>query len=207
MKVLAINGSPNNDKGTYLAIKTVADELIANGIEVEIINIGKNPVAGCIACGACSKKADRKCAFDDDIVNECIEKSKTADGLIIASPVYYAGIAGSMKCFLDRFFYAGNHLANKVGTAVVSVRREGGASAYHEMLSYLELGKMIIAPTQYWNVLHGRTEDEVKVDAEGIDVMKSVGQNMAWLLKCLEEGKKKVEPPVITARARTNFVR
>lgn len=207
MKVLAINGSPNKEKGTYLAIKTVADELIVNGIEVEIINVGVKPIMGCTGCGSCSRMEDRKCIYDGDVVNECIEKSKTVDGLIIASPVYYAGIAGAMKCFLDRFFYAGGHLANKVGTAVVSVRREGGTAAFHEMLSYLELGRMIIAPTQYWNVLHGRTQEEVTEDAEGIDILRGVGQNMAWLLKCLEEGKKKVEPPVIEKRSRTNFIR
>lgn len=204
MKVLAINGSPHSIGGTYNAIKLVADELISQGIDVEIINIDNKPIQGCTGCGGCYKTGE--CVYND-IVNECIEKSKSVDGIILGSPVYYAGISGTMKCFLDRFFYAGKHLSYKVGASVVSVRREGGASTFHQLNNYFELAGVIIAPSNYWCVLHGKTPEEILQDEEGMDIMKNLGKNMSWLMKSLEISKLTLPAPERVNRRITNFIR
>jgi len=206
LKVLAINGSPNKDGCTYTAIRLMADELEKQGIEVEIVHVGNKVIRGCTACNACSKMEDKKCIFDD-IVNECIEKSKEIDGIIIGSPVHYSGIAGTMKSFLDRFFYAGKHLQYKVGSAVASLRRSGGVDTFHQLNNYFNLANVIITPSHYWNVIHGSNAQEVMQDKEGVQIMKTLGQKMAWLMKSIDNSKDEIPLPQIEKRVWTNFIR
>jgi multimeric flavodoxin WrbA len=208
MKVLAINGSPHEKGCVYNAIKLAAAELEKEGIEVEIAHIGDKPVQGCTGCGACLKMADPKCVFGDDPVNACIEKSKTADGLIIGSPVHFSGIAGSMKCFLDRFFFAGGagRLQYKAGMSLVSLRRSGGVATFQQLNNYLTFANMAIPASQYWNVIHGTSPEEIMKDAEGVQIMRVAGRNMAWLMKLIQNGGA-VARPMPEKRERTNFIR
>lgn len=208
MKILAINGSPHAKGSTYTALKLAAEELEKEGIEVEIVHIGLEPIRGCDGCGACVKMADPKCIFGDDIVNVCIERSKTADGLIIGSPVHFSGIAGSMKCFLDRFFYAGGtaRLQYKAGMALAALRRSGGVATFQQLNNYLTFAKMAIPASQYWNVIHGTTPEEVMKDAEGVQIMRTAGRNMAWLMKLIKNGAA-IARPAQEPRERTNFIR
>lgn len=204
MKVLAINGSPHEQGCTYTAIRLVADELEKQGIETEIVQVGKLPVRSCIGCRAC--KESKRCVFDD-IVNECIDKSKDADGILLGSPVYYSGIAGSMKCFLDRFFYAGSYLHYKVGAAVVSARRAGTVETFQQLNNYFNLRNIVIAPSHYWNEVHGSNAEDVMKDEEGVQIMRTLGRNMAWLLKTMEYGKNAVPLPEQEEVIHTNFIR
>jgi len=206
MKVLLINGSPNKEGCTFTALSEVEKALNENGIETEIIQIGNQIVRGCIACGHC--KQSGSCVFDD-IVNEVIEKAKTADGFIFGSPVYYSGINGTMKSFLDRLFYSGSkHLAYKPGAGIVSARRAGTTAALHQINHYFTINNMPLVSSQYWNMVHGNTPDEVRQDKEGLQIMRTLGQNMAWLLKSIEAGiEMGIEKPAPEPRERTNFIR
>lgn len=208
MKVLAINGSPHEKGCTYNAIKLAAGELEKEGIAVEIVHIPDQALRGCNGCGACFKMEDPKCVFDGDVVNECIARSKTADGLILGSPVHFSGIAGPMKCFLDRFFYAGGsaRLQYKAGMSLVSLRRSGGVAAFQQLNNYLTFANMAIPASQYWNVIHGTTPVEAMQDAEGVQIMRQAGRNMAWLLKLIKNGGA-VPRPAPEKRERTNFIR
>jgi len=204
MRVLAINGSPHSDGSTYNAIKLVTNQLEAEGISSEVLHIGTKPISGCLACGFCSKQAEPKCAINGDSVNEAMAKAKEADGIIIASPVHFSGIAGTMKCFLDRFFYAGvSNLWYKVGFALCAVRRSGGVTTFDQLNHYLAYGNMAIAGGQYWPVIHGLKDDEVLQDAEGVQNLKRAGSNMAWLIKNLQD----TTPPAFNEqRIFTNFI-
>ena len=206
MKVLAVNGSPNKNGCTYTALKLVADELAGQGIEVDFVFPGSENIHGCIACGYC--KNTGRCAIDDDMVNACIEKAEAADGILLGAPVYFSGIAGTMKCFLDRLFYAGgDFMEYKIGAAVVSLRRSGAVDTYHQLNNYLNIRKVVIAPSQYWNAVHGNTPEEVMQDLEGVQIMQMLGRNMAWLLNLKENGKGTVFLPEKQPPARTNFIR
>lgn len=208
MKVIGINGSPHERGCTYTAIELMAKELEKEKIEVEILQIGKKPFQGCTACNACGKMEDPKCIFGNDLVNECIEKMKNADGIILGSPTYYAAIAGTMKCFLDRFFYAGSHvLKHKVGVAVASQRRTGGVEVTQQINNYFNLAHVVIPPSQYWNTIHGNTPDEAMQDLEGVQIMQTLGKNMAWTLKSLKAGSDQVSLPILGNRVWTNFIR
>ncbi|HEY5584846.1 MAG TPA: flavodoxin family protein [Ruminiclostridium sp.] len=207
MKVLAINGSPHKDGCTYTAIRLMADELEKQNIEVEIVHVGNKLIRGCTACNACNKMAEKKCIFDDDIVNECVEKCKEVDGIIIGSPVYYSGVAGTMKSFLDRFFYSGANLQYKVGAAVVSLRRSGGVDSFHQLNNYFNLANVVITPSHYWNVIHGSNAGDVMQDGEGVQIMQNLGKNMAWLLKSLDSSKNEISLPQKEERVWTNFIR
>ena len=204
MKVLAINGSPHTKGCTYTALRLAADELEKQGIEVEIVQVGNQAIHGCTACGACRGRETPGCVFDD-VVNVCIGKAEQADGILLGSPVYYSGIAGAMKCFLDRFFYAGPDLKYKVGAAVVSARRSGVVDTFHQMNNYLNLADVAIVPSHYWNAVHGNSAEEVLEDKEGVQVMQTLGRNMAWLMKSIEAGR--VPIPGQEKRIFTNFVR
>lgn len=206
MKVLVINGSPHPHGTTSTGLQLVSDMLIQQGIETEIVQVGGQAIHGCVACGHCAKPGTKGCIFHEDPVNPCIEKMREADGLLLASPVYYGSIAGTMKCFLDRFFYAGSHFRYKVGAAFVCLRRSGGIDAYHQLNNYLTLGQMVIAPTQYWNVVHGNGQ-ELLQDGEGVQILQNLATNMSWLLHTLEEGGKQISQPTPGARVRTNFIR
>ena len=206
MKVLLINGSPNKEGCTFTALSEVAKALNEEGIETEIIQIGNQMVRGCMACGQCKKSGS--CVYDD-IVNEVIEKAKTADGFIFGSPVYYSGINGTMKSFLDRLFYSGSkYLAYKPGAGVVSARRAGTTAALHQINHYFTINNMPLVSSQYWNMVHGNTPDEVRQDKEGMQIMRTLGRNMAWMLKSIKAGEQNgIEKPEPEPKERTNFIR
>lgn len=201
MRVIAFNGSPHEDGNTAAALRVVVKELEAGGIEVETVHVGKESIRGCTGCNGCRKT--RRCVIDDDIVNECRDKVNAADGVILASPTYYAGVAGTMKSFLDRLFYAGVDLRYKAGTAVVAVRRSGGVPAFHQLNDYLNLAQAVIVPSFYWNVAHGEAGD-IGEDGEGVAIMENLGRNMAWLLRALAAMS---DRPEQVKRVWTNFVR
>jgi len=205
MKVLAINGSPRKAGNTNEALSIVAEELQGAGIETEIVWIGNEPLQGCTGCGVCGKHRGR-CAYDD-VVNECLDKMQACDGLLIGSPVYYASIAGSMKCFLDRFFFAGAPVPYKVGAGVAVLRRSGAVTTFDHLNHYYQLQNMLIVPSFYWNAVHGASPGEIRQDSEGIDILRNVGRNMAWLMQMLAYAKDAVPHPAPQPRTRTNFVR
>ena len=211
MKVVAINGSPKKDGNTYHGIKLAAEELDKNGIEVEIIHIGNKVVRGCMACGGCFKNKDEKCVFNDDIVNEAVQKMKNADGIILASPVHYSAIGGTMKSFLDRAFYVsganGGLFRHKVGASLAAVRRSGGLPAFNQLNNYIHYSEMFIPGSNYWNVIHGRTPGEALKDEEGTQIMRILGKNMAWLMSAIKNGKKSNPLPEKEDKIMTNFVR
>ncbi|GHU87505.1 FMN reductase [Bacteroidia bacterium] len=207
MNVLLINGSPRKSGCTYTALSEVAGQLNAQGLETTIFHIGKSHNRGCTACLSCRETG--YCVFTDDKVNECIDLIKKADGVVIGSPVYYASPNGSLIAFLDRVFYSSSaKFAYKPGAAVVSCRRGGAATAFDVLNKYFTISSMPVVPSQYWNEVHGNTPDEVKQDAEGLQIMRTLGRNMAWLLKCIEFSKGTIPYPEQEAiRQRTNFIR
>lgn len=210
MKVVAFNGSPRKNGNTHHAIKIVAEELKKEGIKVEIIQVGNKPIRGCLACYKCAKNKDEKCAIDDN-VNEWIQKIKQADGIILGSPVHFSGISGTLKCFLDRAFLVasvnGGIFRHKVGAALVAVRRSGGVAAFNQLLQYLTYAEMLIPSSNYWNAIHGMAPGEVLQDEEGLQIMRILGKNMAWLLKLLEKGKNTIKEPEKEKKVFTNFIR
>jgi len=211
MKVIAINGSPNKEGNTFHALNMVGAELIEAGIDFEILHIGHKLIHGCTACGKCAVNRDEKCSLKTDDLNEWIQQIKNADGIILGSPVYYSGIAGTMKSFLDRLFYVsganGNLFRHKVGAAVVAVRRSGGSSTIDGLNHYITYAEMIIATSNYWNIIHGRNAGEVKQDLEGAQIMRVLGKNMAWLLKMKEVTKDTIVAPKKEKKEVTNFIR
>lgn len=210
MKVVAFNGSPRKNGNTYHAIKIVAEELKKEKIKVEIIQVGSKKIRGCIACYKCAQNRDEKCVINDE-VNEWIQKIKESDGIILGSPVYFSGIAGTFKCFLDRAFFVasvnGGLFRHKVGVAVVADRRSGGVATFDQLLHYLHYTEMIVPSSNYWNVIFGMNPGEVLKDEEGMQIMRILGKNMAWTLKLLENGKDKIIKPQKEAKIFTNFIR
>ena len=207
MKVLLINGSPHKSGCTYTALSEVEKIPLEEGLEAEIIHIGAKPIQGCTACGHCYTGPDR-CVFDDDMVNRVLEKGEQADAFIFGSPVYYASANGSMTAFMDRLFYAGDCFKYKPGACVVSARRAGTTAALDQMLKYLTISNMMVVGSQYWAMVHGNTPDEVRQDLEGMQIMRTLGRNMAWFLKCRETGIKAGVPfPVREEPIATNFIR
>ena len=208
MKVLMINGSPRDGSNTRLALLEVAKTLEEQGIESEIIDIGSEPLRDCVSCGACSKLVC-KCVFDDDIVNSIIEKAKGADGFIFGTPVYYAHPSGRILSLLDRVFYAGSRaFAFKPGAAVACARRAGTTASLDVINKYFTIARMPVVSSTYWNVVHGRKVGESPLDDEGMQTMRNLGRNMAWLLKCIELGKENgIVPEENERRAFTNFIR
>lgn len=206
MKILLINGSPHEKGCTYTALCEAAEVFLKNGIEAEILYLGKEPVAGCIACGACRNTG--RC-FVCDKVNEIIERLDQIDGMIVGSPVYYAGISGQITSFLDRLFYAaGGKMAGKPAAAVVSCRRGGASAAFEILNKYFMMTNMPVVSSQYWNQVHGNTPEEVKKDLEGLQTIRVLAENMTWLLRCIDAGKKAGVPyPVYEPKIRTNFIR
>lgn len=208
MKVLLINGSPKKAGCTYTALKTVAEELERNGVETEIYHIAGKPIKGCMGCGVCAKTGTHQCVVTEDTVNEGILKAKEADGLIVGSPVHYAAASGDVTSFMDRLFYAGYPMAYKPGAAVVSCRRGGATAALDQLNKYFTIAQMPVVSSNYWNMVHGNTPDEVLKDEEGLQTMRLLGRNMAWLLKCIEAGKNAgVNVPAPETKIKTNFIR
>lgn len=206
MKVLLINGSPNAKGCTYTALSEVAKALEENGVETEIAQLGGKPVRGCIGCNGCAGK--ERCVFDDDVTNEMIAKMESADGLIIGSPVYFASPNGNLMSMLDRMFYAGKCFAHKPAAAVASARRAGTTVTLDDISKYFGIRQMPVVSSTYWNMVHGSKPEDVLKDEEGMQTMRNLGKNMAWLLKCIESGKQNgiVVPDAETA-SRTNFIR
>ncbi len=210
MKVIAFNGSPRKDGNTQYSLEIVGNEIVNAGIEYEIVLVGNKNIRSCLECGQCRKNKDERCVMSDE-VNDWVQKMKLADGILLGSPVHYAGISGSMKSFLDRAFYvAGNNdylLRSKVGAAVVALRRSGGISAFDALNHYFLYSGMIISTSNYRNIIHGREQGEAAKDAEGTQIMRVLGKNMAWLLKVLEAGKASINSVPLEAKEYTNFIR
>lgn len=206
MKVLLINGSPHQRGCTYTALREAADTLEKNGVETEFLWIGVQPVAGCIACGQCAQTG--RCVFDDQ-VNRLAEALDSYDGLVVGSPVYYAGPAGQLCAFLDRLFYiAGGRMAGKAAAAVVSCRRGGASAAYDRLNKYFTMSNMPVVPSQYWNQVHGSKPEDVLRDEEGLQTMRTLGQNMAWMLKSRQAGEGQgLSLPQYEPKLRTSFIR
>lgn len=208
MKVLLINGSSRKEGCTFTALTEVAKSLEMNGIDTEIIHLGANAIRDCVGCGAC-KGNDNGCIFKDDIVNEIIEKAKTADGFIFGSPVYYAHPSGRILSLMDRLFYAGaRHFAFKPAAAIVSARRAGTTASIDAITKHFTINQMPVVSSNYWNMVHGNSPDDVKQDLEGLQIMRVLGENMAWLLKCIEVGKNTgINPPQTEKKIWTNFIK
>lgn len=205
MKVLMINGSPRRGGNTAIALAEMEKIFAEEGIETEILQVGDRDVRGCTACGGCGKLG--RCVFDD-IVNETAPKFEEADGLVIASPVYYASANGTLIAFLDRLFYsAGFDMTMKVGASVAVARRGGLSATFDQLNKYFTISGMPVASSQYWNSVHGRLPGEASQDGEGLQTMRTLARNMAFLMKSVALGKKQYGLPEKEARISTHFVR
>ena len=207
MKVLFINGSPHPKGCTFTALSTVAAQLEQNGVESQIIQIGSKAIRGCIACGKC--KETGYCVFKDDPVNETIDLLRAADGVVVGSPVYYAGPNATLCALLDRVFYMKSAAyAFKPAAAVVSCRRGGASASFDRLNKYFTIARMPLVSSQYWNSVHGNNAEEVVQDKEGMQIMRTLGNNMAWLIKCIAAGRAAgINPPAPEAWEPTNFIR
>ncbi len=206
MKVVLINGSPKSNGCTYTALSEVAKALNACQIDTEIIHIGNDVSAGCMGCGYCKNAG--KCVNDKDSLNKNLDVIKNADGYIFGSPVHYASASGAMTGFLDRLFFTiGSYMAYKPGASVVTCRRGGATAAIDQLNKYFTINNMPVVASNYWNMAHGNTPEEVLQDEEGMQIMRLLGKNMAWLLKCIEAGKEKNIVPEGEAKIKTNFIR
>lgn len=205
MKVLLINGSPKPNGCIWRALKEVQDALKTDGVESEIIHVGNKDIRGCIACLQCRKLG--KCVFDD-IVNEVAPKFEEADGIVIGSPVYYASANGTMISFLDRLFYSTSFSKEwKVGAAIASARRGGTTATFDELNKYFTISGMPIASGQYWNAVHGYTAEDVEKDVEGLQQMRTMAHNMAFLMKSIALGKKEYGYPEKESFQKFDFIR
>lgn len=206
MKVILVNGSPHQKGCTYTALKEVEKSLNKNEIETEMFWLGTKPIAGCIGCGSCLNNG--KC-FVDDKVNEFLAKVPETDGFVFGTPVHFAASSGILSSFMDRVFYGRRKLfSNKIGTAVVSCRRGGATAALDEINKYFTISNMPIVSSQYWNMVHGNKAEEVLKDEEGMQTMRTLGNNMAWLLKCIDVGKRAgIDLPENEDIISTNFIR
>ncbi len=209
MKVLLINGSPRMKGNTHRALEEVAATLKAEGVQTEIAWIGNKEIRGCIACGICGKKGDHRCVFADDPCNALIEKAAGADGLIVGSPVYFAGAAGSLIGLLDRMFYAGGSLMRFKPAAGIGVARRAGAiEAADQINKYFQFNHMPLVPSSYWGVAFGRLPGEAAGDGEGMHTMRSLGRDMAWMLKSLAAAREAgITPPEVEPKVMTNYIR
>lgn len=206
MKVLLLNGSPHQQGCTAVALAEIAKTLDACGVESETLWIGKEPLRGCIACGGCRGKG--RCVFDGDPANLFIEKMSGADGLVVGSPVYYASANGSLISLLDRAFYASGGFAGKPAAAVASARRAGTTATLDELNKYFTICGMPVVSSTYWNMIHGNTAEEARRDQEGLQTMRNLARNMAWLLRCIKAGAQAGAVfPQQEGGIRTNFIR
>ena len=206
MSVLMINGSPRPKGCTFTALSEVAKQLEKHGIESEIIHIGVKPIAGCMNCGKCAETGS--CVFKDDGVNAAIDKLKAAEGFVVGSPVYYAAPNGALCAFLDRmFFMQSGPYAHKPAACVVNCRRGGASAAFDRLNKYFTISGMPVASSQYWNSIHGAAQGEAAQDAEGLQIMRTLARNMAFLMKSIALGKEKYGLPEREPFQRTNFIR
>lgn len=205
MKVLMINGSPRVDGNTAIALKEMEKAFEKNGIEVETVQIGNKAIRGCIACGTCAKKG--QCVFDD-AVNEVAPKFAEADGLVVASPVYYASPNGTLVSFLDRLFYSCHcDKRMKVGAAVAVARRGGLSATFDELNKYFTINSMPVAASNYWNSVHGGAKGDAEQDAEGLQTVRVLAENMSFLMKSIALGKEQIGLPEAEPKQYTNFIR
>lgn len=206
MKILLINGSPNEHGCTDTALQEIADTLNENGVDSEILWLGKQAMQDCIACFKCQKTG--KCVFDD-LVNETADRMDEFDGIVVGSPVYYGGPNGGLTSFLDRFFFSVDKkkIAGKLAASVVSCRRGGASGSFERLNQYFLMTNMHVVSSQYWNQVHGYTPEDVKKDAEGLQTMRTLAQNIVWLLKSIESGKKDgIQKPIYEDTVYTNFI-
>ncbi len=206
MKVLLINGGPHRNGATYTALKEVADTLSVEGIEADIVWLGNDPIAGCIGCGACKKSG--KC-FRNDVVNKVAETISDYDGYVFGSPVHYAASSGAISSFMDRLFMsASGKMYMKPAAAVVSCRRGGASAAFDEINKYFTISSMPVVSSQYWNQIHGSNAEDALKDEEGLQTMRTLAKNMAYMLKCFAAAKEVgIEPPQREKIIRTNFIK
>ena len=205
MKVLLINGSPHAKGNTYIALHEMEQVFAAEGVETELIHVGNKDIRGCIACGSCARNG--KCVFED-LVNETAPKFEACDGLVAASPVYYASANATLVAFLDRLFYStGFDKTMKVGASVVAARRGGLSAAFDELNKYFTISGMPVASSQYWNSIHGRLPGEAAGDAEGLQTMRTLARNMSFLMKSIQLGREAYGLPEREPPQRTNFIR
>ena len=205
LKVLMLNGSPHANGNTAVALREMEAVFKENGVDVETVVLGNRDIRGCVACGACAKTG--KCVFDD-VVNELKPKFEEADGLVVASPVYYASANATLIACLDRLFYSTPFdKTMKVGAAVVSCRRGGASATFDQLNKYFTISGMPVASSQYWNSIHGNNAQEAAQDAEGLQVMRTLGRNVAFLVKSIAFGKEAMGLPEKEKRVGTNFIR
>ena len=205
MKVLILNGSPHKDGSVFTAINELCGALIAEGIETDVVHVGAKDIRGCIACRQCTELG--RCVFDDE-VNEIAEKFREADGLVVASPVYYASPNGTLLSLLDRLFYSTRFAKTmKVGAAIVSARRGGCTASFDVLNKYFAISGMPIVTSQYWNMIHGNCAADALQDGEGLQTMRTLGRNMAFLMKSIALGKERYPIPERELGIRTNFIR
>ncbi|MCK9287243.1 MAG: flavodoxin family protein [Sphaerochaetaceae bacterium] len=206
MQVLMINGSPHEKGCTYTALNEVSKSLSLQGIESEILWIGEEAIHGCVGCGYCT--SHKACKFSDDKVNEAASKALVFDALILSSPVHYASACGSACAFYDRLFrIVSKDLALKPGASVVSCRRGGASAAFDRLNKYFTISQMPVVSSTYWNSVHGNTPEEVAQDLEGLQVMRNLGENLGWLLRCIELASREIERPITERGYKTNFIR
>ena len=210
MKIVAINGSPRKNGNTARLLKAVGKEVRAAGVEFEVFQPGHR-VHPCMACYHCLNTGSLRCVQNDDMVNDIIAACIEADGILLASPVYHGGIAGNMKCVLDRLMLAAgcgdNQLHHKVGGALCTLRRSGGMETYQQLLGTMDAMEMLIVTSDYWGAVHGADPGECLEDTEGMEVACKLGRNMAWAVKALAAAKETVPPPATAHRTMTNFIR
>jgi multimeric flavodoxin WrbA len=208
VKVIAVNGSPREDGNTATVLRAMADVLLGEGIETEFIHVGGLDIHGCVGCGYCGTSERNLCVFKDGIVDEAALRLREADGIILGAPTYYAGIPGSMKCFLDRvFFSSSRYFRNKVGTAVTAVRRAGGVDVVHQLMNYFNLSETVTPPSQYWTVVYGRGKGEAPRDTEGMQTARKNARAMAWLIKIINATKATIPPPEDDPHVFMHFIR
>ncbi|MCR5247987.1 MAG: flavodoxin family protein [Paludibacteraceae bacterium] len=203
MKVLLVNGSPRKEGNTYIALNEIAQQLAKNGIQSELVWIGTKPVRGCVACNSCH---DNRCVFNDDITNSIIAKMEECDGLVIGSPVYYGQPAGPVCCLQQRMMYAGSSvMANKPAAGICVCRRGGATAAFQSLNMPFQMTNMPVVTSQYWNILYGCAEGETALDVEGLQTVRTLANNMFWLIKKIATGEG--EAPVLEPRTPMNFIR
>lgn len=209
MKVLLINGSPNEKRCTYTALAEAAQALEAEGVDTEIAWIGREPLRGCLGCAGCGKLGHARCIFDDDIVNRLLDAAEGADGYIVGTPVFYAGANGALLAALDRMFYAGGSVMQfKPAAGIASARRAGTTPAIDQINKYFQINKMPVVSSTYWPMVHGQSVDQVLQDEEGLQTMRMLGKNMAWMLRCIERDRAAGGGhPDMERKIATNFIR
>lgn len=205
MKIIAVNGSPRPQGNTFHALNIVCDELEKEGITSKILQVGKLKITGCISCYGCK---EGYCIHNDDALKNMIDEIYEADGLLLGSPVYYSGISGTMKNFLDRLFFASHgRMRHKVAASIAVPRRSGGMPAFDQMNNYFLISEMLLVSSYYWNVIHGGSPKEVLEDSEGVSVLKNLARNMSWVIKMKEATKDTLPVPESYPRSWMNFIR